>query len=209
MLSSSFSLHKQVLRLALQRKRVQKQLPGYLEQHKSFKKKRTPLSSTALSYTEREKIKKRERNAQQYRCNIAFQKPTNTSFVLRLTEQQRGVSAVIQRMRKVTIAHGMDPVQRAGQTKSSNEKDAARFGRVPKGKKRTSAMSFLKMLLKFLLMLLFPIMFCSNLIVKGILKDLQSRHKPTKKTSRRPFSAILLLGPFREENLVFHDSRKN
>ncbi|SCV64169.1 hypothetical protein ANAPH2_00867 [Anaplasma phagocytophilum] len=197
--SSSFSLHKQVLRLAMQRKRVQKQLPGYLEQHRTFKKKSTPLkSSMALSYTEREKIKKKKRNAQQYRCNIAFQKPTNTSFVLRLTEQQLGVSAVIQRMRKVTVAHGMDPVQRAGQTKSSNEKDAARFGRVPKGKKRTSAMSFLKMLVKFLLMLLFPIMFCSNLIVKGILKDLQSRHKPTKKTSRIPFLSLLLLRPPRK-----------
>ncbi|WP_081339915.1 hypothetical protein [Anaplasma phagocytophilum] len=180
----------------MQRKRVQKQLPGYLEQHRTFKKKRTPLSSTALSYTEREKIKKKKRNAQQYRCNIAFQKPSNTSFVLRLTEQQHGVAAVIQRMRKVTVAHGMDPVQRAGQTKSSNEKDAARFGRVPKGKKRTSAMSFLKMLIKFLLMLLFPIMFCSNLIVKGILKDLQSRHKPTKKNSRPSFLSLLLWGPF-------------
>ncbi|WP_249548683.1 hypothetical protein [Anaplasma phagocytophilum] len=180
----------------MQRKRVKKQFLGYLEQYRTFKKKSTSFKgSMGFSYTESEKIKKKKYNAQQYRCNTAFKKPTKTSFVLRLTEQQHGVLAVIKRMRKVTIAHGMDPVQRAGQTKSSNEKDAARFGRVPKGKKRTAAMSFLKMLIKFLLMLLFPIMFCSNLLVKGILKDLQSRHKPTKKPSL-PFSSLLLLQPF-------------
>ncbi|MGN7678660.1 MAG: hypothetical protein ACTJLL_02775 [Anaplasma sp.] len=95
-----------------------------------------------------------------------------------LTWQQKvnrnAALSVFKTMLKVKVAHGMDPVQRAGQTKESNVREALRYGRTPVRKKR-SAMPFFKLVMSLLFALICPPMLHGDLMVKCILKGLEKQ----------------------------------
>lgn len=92
--------------------------------------------------------------------------------------------SVVKRMVKVSIAHGMDPVQRAGQTKESNEREASKYGRRAMGSKGFFA-SFFKLLLKLLFLIVFPIVSFKDVIVDCILKVWEDKHKKSRNSKKR------------------------
>ncbi|MCU7612182.1 hypothetical protein OC187_01215 [Anaplasma capra] len=83
-------------------------------------------------------------------------------------------------MRRVKVAHGMDPTQRAGQTKESNEREAAMYGRssqVIRSEKNRGKASFFKLLLNLLFTLIFPMMLQGDIVIECILKGLEQQYK--------------------------------
>ena len=128
-----------------------------------------------LSYVDREKKRT-------YTCKDKAKK----SFPGKTKAQQacfNYVRVVMRRMQKVRIAHGMDPIQRAGQTKESNEREASRYGR---GKKRKSVLlSFFKILFKLFSLIMFPVLSIKDVLVKSALKNLENRYKPKEKEKKK------------------------
>ncbi|WP_041651197.1 hypothetical protein [Anaplasma centrale] len=105
-------------------------------------------------------------------------------------QKVHSTSSVFKTMLKVKVAHGMDPTQRAGQTKESNIREAAIYGRAPKQKPQNKkGMSFIfKLLMHLLFMLIFPLMLKEDAIVKYALKGLEHQHREKereKDASRR------------------------
>ena len=131
-------------------------------------------------------------------------KPLN--FVQKLKKErdnvlQKELSSVIKRMVKVSIAHGMDPVQRAGQTSESNAREAAKYGRKAKGRRRFFT-SLFKLLLKLFFLAVFPIVSFKDVIVDCILKVWEDKHKNNKKGKKwSSFAERVLLQRKRQSSI--------
>ena len=100
--------------------------------------------------------------------------------------QQRvahSATSVLKTMLKVKIAHGMDPVQRAGQTKESNAREAAIYGRALKSQNKRGISFIFKLLMNLLFALIFPLMFKGDTMVQYILKGLEHQQKKKEKDS--------------------------
>ncbi len=94
--------------------------------------------------------------------------------------------SVFKTMLKVKVAHGMDPTQRAGQTKESNIREAAIYGRALKKPQNKKGISFIfKLLMNLLFALIFPQMFKGDVVVQYILKGLEHQQKEKEKDSGR------------------------
>ncbi|ASI47646.1 MAG: hypothetical protein AB8U69_04450 [Anaplasma ovis] len=94
--------------------------------------------------------------------------------------------SVFKTMLKVKVAHGMDPIQRAGQTTESNIREAAMYGRALKKPQNKRGISFIfKLLINLLFALIFPLMFKGDTMVQYILKGLEYQQKEKEKDSGR------------------------
>ena len=148
---------------------------------RSNRQKKLFNGKLSFSFVSREITKGREIKGQKSKLTAGHRKVRSVTY--------NYVKAVMRRMLRVRIAHGMDPTQRAGQTRESNERDASKYGR---GKKRKSVvLSFLKVLLKLFFLIMFPAVFFRDLFVKSILKILEDKYKPKKNKKQSHVAKIL------------------
>ncbi|MFV9839243.1 MAG: hypothetical protein AB8U44_04455 [Aaplasma endosymbiont of Hyalomma asiaticum] len=132
-------------------------------------------SCATLSYVDREKKRTHTRKDESKKSFPGQNKAQHEYF--------NYVRVIMRRMLKVRIAHGMDPIQRAGQTKESNEREASKYGR---GKKRKSILlSFIKVLLKLFSLTMFPVISIKDILVKCALQNLENKYKPKEKEKKK------------------------
>ncbi|WDM84853.1 hypothetical protein K6025_03030 [Ehrlichia sp. JZT12] len=103
-----------------------------------------------------------------------------------LNNIKRELKLEIKTLLMSTIAHEMDPTQRAGQTISSNIKSAKKFGRGNKARKKNGRKSnILLKLLNFLLNLILPMppsILNTNLIIQSAIINNLKKRKDKNKT---------------------------
>ncbi|QXK91943.1 hypothetical protein HL033_04340 [Neoehrlichia mikurensis] len=104
---------------------------------------------------------------------------------------QHNIKELMFRFIKVSIAHAMDPIQRSGETVSSNIVSAKKYNRDNRlGKKSHSkkSASFFKVLMNMIFFSMLPIMLKHNIDVIGMLSDKKPRkEEDIKKSHQRLF----------------------